>query len=167
MESLFAIDWKSVFVPSVGLIEIVIRGSLMYLALFAILRFIARRQAGRFGPADLLVIVLIADAAQNGLGHDYTSVTEGIVLVLTIVFWEYLIDWLAWRYPRLRPILTAPSVKLIENGQVVSAAMRREMLTEDELLSQLRQNGVESLETVRVARLEGDGRLSVLKREEA
>jgi len=60
----------------------------MYLALFVILRFIARRQAGSFGPADLLVIVLIADAAQNGLGKDYTSVTEGIVLVLTIVGWE-------------------------------------------------------------------------------
>lgn len=167
METLLAVDWKGIFVPSMGLIEIVIRGSLMYLALFAILRFIARRQAGQFGPADLLVIVLIADAAQNGLGQDYTSVTEGVVLVLTIVAWEYLIDWLAWRVPRLRPILTAPSVKLVENGEVVRDAMRNEMLTEEELMSQLRQNGVESIDAVRLARLEGDGRLSVLKREGA
>jgi uncharacterized membrane protein YcaP (DUF421 family) len=49
--------------------EIVVRGTLMYLGLFVILRFMARRQAGHFGPADLLVIVLIADAAQNGLGN--------------------------------------------------------------------------------------------------
>ena len=75
----------------------------MYLALFAILRFIGRRQAGHFGPADLLVIVLIADAAQNGLGKDYQSVTEGIVLVATIVAWEYAFDWAAWRYPAPRP----------------------------------------------------------------
>ena len=57
-----SVDWNSVFVPAIGLAEIVVRDSLMYL------RFMARRQAGNFGPADLLVIVLIADAAQNGLG---------------------------------------------------------------------------------------------------
>ena len=68
----------------------------MYLGLFVIMRFMARRQAGHFGPADLLVIVLIADAAQNGLGKEYSSVTEGLALVLTIVGWEYLLDWLAW-----------------------------------------------------------------------
>jgi uncharacterized membrane protein YcaP (DUF421 family) len=72
-----SIDWNSVFVPSIGIAEIVLRGSIMYLGLFAVLRFMGRRQAGNFGPADLLVIVLIADAAQNGLGKEYGSVTEG------------------------------------------------------------------------------------------
>jgi uncharacterized membrane protein YcaP (DUF421 family) len=158
------IDWSQVFIPSLGLAEVFVRGTVMYLALFSILRFLARRQAGQFGPADLLVIVLIADAAQNGLGKDYQSVTEGIVLVSTIVFWEYAIDWLTWRFPRLRPILTAPPVTLIENGRFVSAAMRSEMLTEDELMGQLRQEEVEDVGEVRVARLEGDGRISVLKR---
>jgi len=158
------IDWNAVFVPSLGLFEVFVRGTLMYLALFAILRFIARRQAGQFGPADLLVIVLIADAAQNGLGKDYQSVTEGIVLVLTIVFWEYTIDWLAWRFPALRSVLTASSLKLIENGQFVEDALRAEMLTKDELMGQLREKEVEDVSQVRIARLEGDGRISVLKR---
>ena len=84
MQAAFAIDWTSVFKPSIGLAEVVVRGSIMYLSLFIILRFLARRQSGRVGTADLLVIVLIADAAQNALGKDYQSVTEGIVLVLTI-----------------------------------------------------------------------------------
>src|SRR5215208_8090799 len=79
------IDWNSVFLPSLGIAEIVVRGTLMYLGLFLILRFMARRQSGHFGPADLLVIVLIADAAQNGLGKEYQSITEGLVLVVTIV----------------------------------------------------------------------------------
>ena len=92
-----SIDWNSIFVPSLGLAEIIVRGSLMYLGLFAVLRFVGRRQAGSFGPADLLVIVLIADAAQNGLGKEYGSVTEGLILVLTIVAWEYLIDWAQYR----------------------------------------------------------------------
>jgi hypothetical protein len=65
------IDWNTVFFPSFGIAEIVVRGTLMYLGLFVIMRFMARRQAGHFGPADLLVIVVIADAAQNGLGKEY------------------------------------------------------------------------------------------------
>ena len=73
MSDLFNIDWHAMFVPAIGLAEVVLLGSIMYLALFAILRFIGRRQAGHFGPADLLVIVLIADAAQNALGKDYNS----------------------------------------------------------------------------------------------
>jgi uncharacterized membrane protein YcaP (DUF421 family) len=158
-----ALDWQSIFVPGLGIGEVVVRGSIMYLALFVILRFIARRQAGQFGPADLLVIVLIADAAQNALGKDYTSVTEGIVLVLTIVGWEYLIDWIAWRFPVTRPWLTAQPLTLVENGKVLADNMQAEMLTKDELMSQLRQQGVEDTGAVQIARLEGNGRLSVFK----
>lgn len=157
------IDWNSVFIPTIGIAEIVLRGSIMYFGLFAILRFIARRQAGSFGPADLLVIVLIADAAQNGLGKDYGSVTEGLVLVTTIVCWEYLIDWLQYRFPALRPILSAPPLRLIEEGRVNRPNIQKELLTEEELLSQLRQNGVLAIRDVKLAMLEGDGKLSVIK----
>jgi uncharacterized membrane protein YcaP (DUF421 family) len=159
-----SVDWHSVFVPSLGIAEMVVRGTLMYLALFAILRFIGRRQAGHFGPADLLVIVLIADAAQNGLGKDYESVTEGIVLVLTIVAWEYALDWAAWRYPSLRPYLKPLALTLVQDGKLVSSALRKEMLSRDELDGQLREQGIEELSEVKLARLEGDGRLSVIKR---
>lgn len=158
-----SIDWNSVFYPSIGLAEVVLRGTLMYLGLFVVLRFFGRRQAGTFGPADLLVIVLIADAAQNGLGKDYGSVTEGLVLVLTIVGWDYVIDYLKYRFPGLRDILAAPPLTLIENGRIDATNLRREMLTEDELRSQLREQGVDDYDQVRLAKLEGDGRLSVLK----
>ena len=133
--------------------------------LFAILRFIGSRQAGHFGPADLLVIVLIADAAQNGLSKDYQSVTEGIVLVLTIVAWEYTLDWAAWRILPC-PYLKPPALTLVRDGELVPYALRKEMLSEDELDGQLREQGVEELSEVKLARLEGDGRLSVIKRGE-
>ena len=159
-----SVDWNSVFGPTVGLAEIVVRGSLMYLGLFLIMRVMARRQAGHFGPADLLVIVLIADAAQNGLGKDYSSVTEGLALVLTIVAWEYLLDWIAWRFPSTRPYLTPPSLTLIRDGRLISRNLSKEMITEDELKSQLREQNVEDYAEIKLATLEGDGRLSVLKR---
>ena len=146
-----SVDWNSVFVPAIGLAEIVVRGSLMYLGLFVILRIMARRQAGHFGPADLLVIVLIADAAQNGLGKDYGSVTEGLALVLTIVAWEYLLDWISWRFPSTRPYLTPPSLTLIRDGRLIPQNLRKEMITEDELQSQLREQNVEDYEDIKLA----------------
>jgi uncharacterized membrane protein YcaP (DUF421 family) len=161
-----SVDWTALFQPSLSLAEIVIRGSLMYLALFIILRFIARRQAGSFGPADLLVIVLIADASQNALGKDYTSITEGVLLVLTIVAWEYLIDWLAWRFPALRPVLQVPPLQLIADGKTLRENLAREMITEDELRGQLRQRGIGDIGAVQESFLEGDGKLSVLKRDQ-
>ena len=97
------------------------------------------------------------------MGKDYNSITEGVVLVWTIVGWGYALDWLAWRFPALRRILKAPALKLIENGRVLEQNMRKEMLTRDELMGQLREEGVEDLAAVKVARLEGDGRLSVIK----
>ncbi len=157
------IDWNAVFIPAVGIAEIILRGSIMYLGLFAILRLMARRQTGNFGPADLLVIVLIADAAQNGLGKEYSSVTEGLVLVMTIVAWEYFIDWLRYRFPALRPILAAPPITLIENGKLKTENIASEMIPEEDLRSQLREKDVLSYEQVRLAKLEGDGRLSVIK----
>ncbi len=72
-------------------------------------------------------------------------------------------DWLQYRYPALRPILTPPSLTLIEDGRLNQSNLRHELLTEDELRSQLREKEVLSYSEVKVAKLEGDGRLSVIK----
>jgi uncharacterized membrane protein YcaP (DUF421 family) len=160
------IDWVTIFNPTMSLAEIVVRGSLAYFALFIILRFVARRQSGSFGPADLLVIVLIADATQNALGKEYASVTEGVVLVVTIVSWEYLLDWLAWRYPTLRPILKVPPLKLVENGKLLPRNLRSEMLSEDEVLGGLREKGVRNIGEVEAAYLNASGEIAVIKKEQ-
>jgi uncharacterized membrane protein YcaP (DUF421 family) len=158
-----AVDWSSIFWPSIGIAEVIVRGSLMYVALFVTLRIVGRRQSGRFGTADLLVIVLIADAAQNALGKDYQSVTEGVVLVLTIVAWEYAIDWLAWRYPTLRPWLRTDALQLVAGGKILSANMEREMLSDDELRAALREHGLEDMRRVKDIYIEQSGHFSIIR----
>ncbi|MDT5268253.1 MAG: hypothetical protein QOH49_439, partial [Acidobacteriota bacterium] len=98
MHTLLLIDWKAVFVPTVSLAEIVLRGTLVYLFLFFLMR-VMRREAGALGISDLLVVVIIADAAQNAMSSEYKSVTEGAVLVSTIIAWDYALDWLGYRFP--------------------------------------------------------------------
>lgn len=164
MHKLLAVDWTAMFQPSVGLLEMVVRGSIMYLALFVALRFLGNRQSGALGPADLLVIVLIADAAQNALGADYRSIPEGVVLVLTIIGWDYLIDWLQAQIPALRTILEPPPLLLVQNGKVLRRNLRKEMITPEQLEQHLREQGVENITDIKRAYLEPDGHISVIKR---
>jgi len=90
-------------------------------------------------------------------------VTEGVTLVLTIVGWEYFLERLSFRFPSVRPILKPSALKLIQNGRVDKKNLRKEMLTEEELQSQLRELEIEHYGEVKLCTLEGDGRLSVLK----
>lgn len=151
--------------PAKPLAEIAVRGTLMYLALFILMRLLPKRQAGGLTIADVLLVVLLADAAQNGMAGEYRSVTEGAVLVGTIAFWSVAIDWLAFRSPALRRILEPRPLPLIENGRVLRRNMHQELVTMEELMSRLRQEGIESPADVERAFMEPDGNLSVVKRE--
>src|ERR671917_1517416 len=118
------IDWHELFVPQMPLAGVILRGTLTYIMLFTVLRFLLKRQSGVIGIADLLVIVLIADAAQNAMAHEYKSITEGAILVLTIVFWNYAIDWLGFRFPVLQRLTRAPPLLLIKDGEMLFRNMR-------------------------------------------
>jgi len=162
MDSLLHVDWKSVFVPTVSPAEMVLRGTLVYLLLFFVLR-VLRREAGALGISDLLVVVLIADAAQNAMASEYKSVTEGAVLVGTIVAWDYLLDWLGFTFPAFGRLLRPAPLPLVKDGRMLRRNMRRELITTEELLSLLREQGVGSLGEVRRCYLEGDGHVSVIR----
>lgn len=157
------VDWANVFLLDTPILQIVVRGSLMYLVLFWLLRFVLKRVAGTIGMADLLMVVLIADVAQNGLADDYTSATDGIILVMTIVFWNYTLDWVGYRFQRF---FHPPPLPLVQDGQLLVSNMRRELITRGELMSQLREQGVADLSQVKRAYIEGDGRISVVRHEQ-
>lgn len=163
MYAVLAVDWHSVFVPRVSLLEIVIRGTVMYLGIFFALRFF-RRTVGALGIADLLLVVLVADAAQNAMSSEYRSITEGVVLVGTIFGWNYVLDWLEFRFPALRPLLQAKPLPLIENGRIIRRNLRAEMITLEELQAQMREHGVDDVSEVKRCCLEADGQMSFIKR---
>lgn len=156
------IHWHEMFVPQISLLEIFLRGSIIYLALFALLRVARSRHAGQMGLADILVIVLIADAVSNAMASEYRSIPEGLVLAATIFFWSFAIDWLGFHVPFLRPLIESGPRCLIKNGILQLPSMRHELLTREDLMSMLRQRGVEKVEEVRRAYIEGDGSLSIL-----
>ena len=159
---LAVIDWHKLFVPTVHPLEIVLRGSVMYLLILALMRLL-RRDPGALSTPDLLVIVLVADAAQNAMASEYHSLTEGVILVATIFAWNYGLDWLAFRFRWVHRVLNSPPLLLIKNGRVQRRNLRSELLRESDLAEQLRLQGVEDFAKVKRAFLEPDGHLSVIR----
>ena len=165
MSGLFDIDWAEVFALGLSPLELIARGSAMYLFLFLIFRFLVRRDVGSVGVADILILVIVADAAQNAMSGEYTSVADGFVLVATLIFWNVLFDRLSFRYRWFRRFATAPPLCIVMDGELLRRNMRKEYITDEELWAQLRQEGIESLDEVKTVHVEMDGKFSVIKRE--
>ena len=159
-----SLDWGQIFGFSVSPLELIIRGTAMYLFLFVLFRVVVRRRVGAIGMADILILVIIADAAQNAMSGEYKSVSEGAILIGTIIFWNLAIDWLNFRVPALRPWLEPPPMLLIQNGRILHRNLRHEYVTEDELKAKLREKGVKEYSEVAEAHMESDGSVSVIKR---
>ena len=163
MDMLWKVDWTALFEPKNPLLELVVRGTIIYFVVFALLRIDLRRQVGGIAVPDVLVIVLIAEIAGSGISANYESVTEGALLVATVLFWSFLFEWLQFRFPWIERLLRDRPLKLIDNGQVLHRNMRAEFVTLEELMSQLRANGVEDCARVKAAYMEANGRISVIR----
>jgi uncharacterized membrane protein YcaP (DUF421 family) len=144
--------------------EIMLRGTVLYLALFLLFRFVARRNFTPLGITDLLLVVLIADASQNAMAGEYKSISDGLLLVATLSFWDLLIDWLSFRFPRFARFAEPPPLLLIRDGTILHRNLRREFITREELQAKLRGEGLENADEVKRAFLESSGEITVIKR---
>lgn len=145
-------------------LELFVRGTAMYWFLFCMFRFVLRRDVGAVGIADVLLLVIVADAAQNAMAGEYKTVPEGMLLVATLLFWNWLLDFTSFRFPAVRRLVEPPPLPLVRGGKMLHRNMRREFITEDELMTALRQKGVKELAEVEEVFMESDGNFSVIKR---
>jgi uncharacterized membrane protein YcaP (DUF421 family) len=157
-------DWREALLFTISPLEIVVRGTLMYWALFLLFRFVARRDVGSLGIADLLVIVIVADAAQNGMAGRAESVADAVLLVVTLIAWNRLIDLLSFHFAAFQRFAAPRKVLLVRNGTKLRDNMRRESITDEELEAKYREEGLDSLDKVKALYLEADGKVSVIKK---
>jgi uncharacterized membrane protein YcaP (DUF421 family) len=162
LESPFAIDWNAILLPQTPIAEIFVRGTVIYLGLFVMLRLVLKRESGGVSLSDVLVVVLLADASQNSLAPESTALADGRLLVATIIFWAVALNWLGFRWQWCGRFTHPQPLPLVRHGKPVERNMRRELITREELMSQLRMQGHDDLSTVDAAYIEGDGRISVI-----
>src|SRR5690348_428314 len=148
---------------SMSPLEILIRGTIMYWCLFLLLRFLLRRDTGSAGISGILFVVLLGDAAQNAMIGTGNTVADGAALILTLAAWNYLLDFLGYRFELIGKLTDPPPLLLVRRGRLVHRNLRREHITRDEVESELRIKGIEGLEGIKAMYLEGDGSFSVLR----
>ena len=145
------------------LVEIVGRTLAVYAAVLAGLRLGGRREVGQLTPFDLVVVLLVANAVQNAMVGNDTSLLGGLVSAASLLVVNAVVARVRLRSPRLRELVEGVPVVLVQHGEWVQQNLRREQLTEDEVLAALREHGeVAGVSHVELAVLETDGSVSVV-----
>lgn len=160
------IPWSSFFEFGVSPWALVVRGTIVYWFIFFLLRMAGRRDFGSVGTGNILLLVLIADAAQNAMAGEYKTIAEGMVLIGTLVFWSVFIDRLCYYFPPARVLLEPVRICLVKDGVLQRRGMRREYISKEELMAELRKKGVGRLEEVHRAFIEEAGDISVLRHQD-
>jgi uncharacterized membrane protein YcaP (DUF421 family) len=98
------------------------------------------RDVGALGVSDLLLLVIIADASQNAMAGEYESVVDGFVLIGTIIFWSFLLNYLSFRFDLIRRFVLPRPLCLVKDGVKQEKNLRRELIADEELSEILREH---------------------------
>jgi uncharacterized membrane protein YcaP (DUF421 family) len=145
--------------------DIVLRAIVVFGFLLVLTRIIGRRELSSLQPFDLILIIILGDAVQQGLTQDDYSLTGAFLAIGTIAVLQVLVSWVGFRFPRARPVLEGTPIVVVENGDVIERNARRERLSVDEIREAARLQGIGQLSEVRWAVLETNGQISFVKNE--
>ncbi|MBF6598668.1 MAG: DUF421 domain-containing protein [Fermentimonas sp.] len=154
-------NWQSVFIPEYAILELVVRGIILYFFILFMLRVLTRRTTGELTAMDLVFVLLLAEAASHAMG-DFTTIGDGIVMLLVFMLCNYVVNQLTYHSKFFQKLFEHSPVQIIDSGKLNLKNMRRELLTKDELMSHLRENGIEDVNEVKKAFVEGDGNISFI-----
>ncbi|HET7321220.1 MAG TPA: YetF domain-containing protein [Longimicrobiaceae bacterium] len=156
-------SWANVLLPHAPIAELVVRATFVYFFLLILLRTLGRHEMGRLSIADLLVMVLLATSQRQALvGANATGVGDGLIIALILMSWDWAIRWLVFHFPRMRQLFRPRPVQLIRDGRLLTDPMHAQGLTMEQVESQLRLSGIDSVEQVEKAWLESEGQISAI-----
>lgn len=144
--------------------DIALRAVFLYLFIVFVMRVIGRRELSSMTPFDLILLIIVGDAIQQGLTQDDYSVTGAVIAVATIATLQVLTSYLSFRSKRARRVLEGLPIVLVDRGELVRENLKRERMTEDEVAEEMRQQQISSLDDVEWAILEANGSISFIKK---
>jgi uncharacterized membrane protein YcaP (DUF421 family) len=145
--------------------DIVLRAIVLFAFLMLVTRIIGKRELSTLQPFDLILLIIVGDAVQQGLTQDDYSVTGAILVIGTIAVLQVFVSYLGFKFPWTRPILEGEPVVLIEDGKTIDRNLKRERLTRIELCEAARKQQIESLDEVKWAVLETTGEITFIKKQ--
>ncbi|MGA7991528.1 MAG: YetF domain-containing protein [Thermoanaerobaculia bacterium] len=150
--------------PGIGLV--VLRTAVVYLAILFGLRLAGKREVGQMTPFDLVLLLLLSNAVQNAMVGPDNSLVGGLAAAAVLIVLNFAVGRLAARSRAVRGLVKGHARLLVNRGILVQRNLDDEGITREDLMQALREHGVATVEDVRLAVLEVDGTISVLKNED-
>ena len=147
--------------------DIAIRSVVLYAFVMILMRIIGRRELSSLNAIDLVLLIVLGDAIQQGLTQDDYSVTGAIIVITTIAGLQILTSYVSFRSGKARKILAGSPIVLIESGEPIMRNLRRERLTLDDLAEDMRLAQIASFDQVQWAILERNGEVSFIKKDDS
>jgi uncharacterized membrane protein YcaP (DUF421 family) len=158
------IEWHSLWVPELNPLEVVLRATLVYLAVQLVFRIAGRKALQRWGPPEIVLLFLVSTAVRKTIVAGDESLTSALVGLGTIAALDRLVTTVTARWRRAADVVEGPVLHLVRDGKLDRAAMARARIGEHELLARVRAKGRERLEDVRHAWFERSGEVTIVFR---
>lgn len=146
--------------------DIVLRATMMFFILFLLIRLLGKRELGQMTPFEFVVLVVLGDLIQQGVTHNDFSLTGATLAICTFAFWALVLSWTAYLFPGAKNLLEGTPRVVVRNGEIVVENLRRDRLTRDEILSEMRLAGIGRISEVAWAILEPQGKMSFIKKDD-
>ena len=144
--------------------EFIVRAVIVYVFVMVVLRLTGKRQMGELAPFDFVLLLLLSNGVQNAMNGGDNTITAGLIITATLVGLNAVIARLVFRNKEIEKVVEGRPEVLIHNGYLYSEILKRNAITHHELNNALRQNGCTSIDEVRLAVLENNGQISVIKK---
>ena len=154
-------DWNEILAFETPLLELLARSAVLYVGILLILRVMPRRTGGELATMDLVLILLVTECAAHALG-DYSSLGDGLFTIAAVMLLNYAVNALSYRFKWLERIVSSPPIPIVLDGRMLRKNMRREFVTEEELMTRLRRNDIDDLSRVKRACVEGEGQITIV-----
>ncbi len=152
---MFFSDWDDLW-------RVLAVGTLAYAALVVFLRLSGKRTLTKLNAFDLVITVALGSTLSSVLLDKSISLAEGAVAFALLILLQYLLTWCSVRWRPFEKVVKSEPTLLVHRGEFLSEAMRRQRITQSEVLSAVRSSGNGAVSGIRAVVLENDGSLSVI-----
>jgi uncharacterized membrane protein YcaP (DUF421 family) len=143
--------------------DIVIRATVIFIALYLLVRLMGKRELGQMTPFELIVLVVIGDLIQQGVTQNDFSLTGAVIAIATIGFWALVMSWASYLWPRAERLLEGEPRVIVRDGELLTGNLRRNRLSRNEIESEMRLAGIAHMRDVKWAILEPRGKISFIQ----
>jgi uncharacterized membrane protein YcaP (DUF421 family) len=141
-----------------------LRASLIYFFLLFVVRILGKREVGNISAFDLIVALMLGEVVDEAIFGD-VSMVQVILAISVIAAWHLINSWASFKNKRIDELTAGKPAVLVENGKYKEDELAKERMNKDEVLSELRLQGIDDIKEVKKATLETNGKVSVLKEE--